>query len=266
MTALRIGACLTGLLCLAAIVSVIWTPHDITQFNIPGRFARPSGTHLLGTDQYGRDVLSMLMIGARTALSVAVLAVAIGFCVGVPLGLLAAARGGWLDLVIMRGNDVIFAFPAVLLAVLFTAVAGPGTQNAVLAVGIFNIPVFAQLTRGAARTIWQRDFVLAARAFGRSKYEISYHHVLPNVMGLLAVQASVQTSLAIAAEAALSYVGLGAQPPVASWGRMLSEAQTLFGYSPALMVWPGVAIVLAVTGFNLLGDGLRKHFDPQSHA
>ncbi|MEO0412284.1 MAG: ABC transporter permease [Pseudomonadota bacterium] len=266
MTALKIGVFIIVMLVLAALVSTIWTPHDITQFNIPGRFASPSLEHFLGTDQYGRDVLSMLMEGARTALSVAIFAVAIGLVIGVPLGLLAAARGGWLDLVIMRGNDIIFAFPAILLAILFTAVAGPGTMNAVLAVGIFNIPVFAQLSRGAARSLWQRDFVMAAKAMGRSDFAISMDHIVPNLLSLLAIQASVQTSLGVAAEAALSYIGLGAQPPVASWGRMLSEAQTLFGYSPALMVWPGLAIVLAVFGFNLLGDGLRSVLDPREAA
>ncbi|MEM7569612.1 MAG: ABC transporter permease [Pseudomonadota bacterium] len=264
MTALRVGVFLTGALCVAAVLALVWTPYDITRFDIPGRFASPSAAHLLGTDQYGRDVLSMVMEGARTALAVAILAVALGMSVGVPLGLLAAARGGAVDAVIMRGNDIVFAFPAVLLAILFTAVAGPGSINTVLAVGIFNVPVFAQLTRGAARSLWQRDFVLAAQALGQSPWQISRIHILPNVASVLSVQASIQMSLAIAAEAALSYIGLGAQPPTASWGRMLSEAQTLFGYSPGLMIWPGLAIVLAVFGFSLLGDGLRAAFGQRS--
>lgn len=262
MKALVVGGALTALLVLGALLSLVWVPHDITVFNIGGRFQPPSALHLLGTDQFGRDVLSMLMEGARTALAVSLLAVGIGMAVGVPLGLLAAGKGGWLEQVVMRGNDVLFAFPPILLAVLITAVAGPGAINAIIAVGVFNIPVFAQLTRGGARALWTRDYVRAAQTLGKGRVRISLDHILPNLFSLLIIQAAIQVSLAIAAEAALSYIGLGAQPPTASWGRMLSEAQTLFGYSPWLMVFPGMAIALSVLGLTLLGDGLRDRLDP----
>lgn len=262
MTAFRIGSMLTALLAFSALISLVWTPYDITDFDIAGRFWPPSAAHLFGTDQFGRDVLSMIMQGAQTALAVALVAVGIGMLIGVPLGLWAAAKGGLMDQILMRGNDVIFAFPAILLAVLITAVSGPGAVNAIVAVGIFNIPVFAQLSRGGARSLWTRDYVRAAQTLGKSKLRISLDHILPGLVSLLIVQATIQISLAIMAEAALSYIGLGAQPPLASWGRMLSEAQTLYGYGPWLMVFPGLAIALSVLGLNLLGDGLRDRLDP----
>ncbi|MEM9289584.1 MAG: ABC transporter permease [Pseudomonadota bacterium] len=254
------GFIVTGLLALAAL-SLVWSPHDVTVFNIPGRFSGSSQSHWLGTDQYGRDVLSMILNGAATAVFVAIAAIAIGMTIGVALGL-AAALGGWKDSVLTRVNDVIFSFPGVLVAVLLTASLGPGLLTAVLAIGVFNIPVFGQLTRSAARSLWQRDFILSARAVGKGPWRISFDHILPNLISLIAVQASIQISLAIAAEAALSYIGLGAQPPTASWGRMLSESQTLFAFRPALMIYPGAAIALAVLGFSLLGDGLRTLLDP----
>lgn len=262
MKQLVLGAALSALLVFGALLSLVWVPYDVTIFDIDGRFQPPSMAHWLGTDQFGRDVLSMVMEGAQTALSVSLLAVGIGMAFGVPLGLVAAAKGRWLEQAVMRGNDVLFAFPAILLAVLISAVAGPGAINAIIAVGVFNIPVFAQLTRGGARSVWARDFVRAARTLGKGPLRISIDHILPNLMSVLIVQATIQVSLAIAAEAALSYIGLGAQPPTASWGRMLSEAQTLFGYSPWLMVFPGLAIALSVLGLTLLGDGLRDRLDP----
>lgn len=262
MRGLHIGIGLTALLVGSALISLVWVPYDIAVFDIDGRFQPPSLTHIFGTDQFGRDVLSMIMLGAQTALAVAMVAVGIGILIGVPIGLLAAARGGLLEQILMRGNDVIFAFPAILLAVLITAVAGPGAINAIIAVGVFNIPVFAQLTRGGARTLWTRDYVRAAQTLGKGKLRISLDHILPGLFSLLIVQATIQVSLAIMAEAALSYIGLGAQPPMASWGRMLSEAQTLYGYGPWLMVFPGLATALSVFGLNLLGDGLRDRLDP----
>ncbi|MEM9880368.1 MAG: ABC transporter permease [Pseudomonadota bacterium] len=263
MKGLIAGATLTGLMLLTAALSLIWLPYDITVFDIAGRFQPPGAAHLFGTDQYGRDVLALVMNGAQTAVSVSFLAVGLGMGVGVPLGLLAAAHEGWVSSVILRGNDVIFAFPALLLAVLISAVRGPGVVNAVIAVGVFNIPVFAQLTRGAARSLWQRDFVRAAQTLGKGKWRVSIDHILPNIAGILIIQATIQIALAIAAEAALSYIGIGAQSPTASWGRMLQEAQTLFGYAPWLLIFPGLAILLSVFGLTLLGDSLRTRLDPQ---
>jgi peptide/nickel transport system permease protein len=195
---------------------------------------------------------------------VALVAVGIGMALGVPLGLWAAARrGSLLDEVIMRGNDLIFAFPSLVIAILITAVFGASAVNAIIAIGIFNIPVFARLTRGAALSLWERDFILAARVSGKSAYRISYEHILPNIMNLMIVQGTIQFSLGILAEAALSYIGLGAQPPTASWGRMLADAQTLTSLAPHVAIIPGMAIVLMVLGLNLMGDGLRDWLDPK---
>jgi peptide/nickel transport system permease protein len=204
------------------------------------------------------------MLGARTSIAVAVLAVGIGICIGVPLGLLAAARrGSLLDELIMRGNDLVFAFPSLVIAILITAIFGPSAINAIIAIGIFNIPVFARLSRGAALPIWERDFILAARVAGKSSLRISIEHILPNITNLMIVQGTIQFSLGILAEAALSYIGLGAQPPTASWGRMLADAQTLTSIAPHTALIPGMAIVLMVLGLNLLGDGLRDWLDPR---
>jgi len=242
----------------------VWTPFDHAVMNIPDKLQTPNGTHLLGTDHFGRDILSMVMVGARTSLAVALLAVGIGIGLGVPLGLAAAAtRGSWLDEVIMRGNDLVFAFPAIVIAILITAVFGAGAINAIIAIGIFNIPVFARITRGAALSLWQREFIMAARVAGKSAPRISFEHILPNVANLLIVQGTIQFSLGILAEAGLSYVGLGAQPPVPSWGRMLADAQTMVSIAPHMALMPGFAIILTVLGLNLMGDGLRDLLDPR---
>jgi peptide/nickel transport system permease protein len=196
---------------------------------------------------------------------VAFVAVGIGMLLGVPLGLYAAARRGSLvDEIIMRGNDLVFAFPSLLLAIMITAVFGPGAVNAIIAIGIFNVPVFARLSRGAALSLWTRDFVLAARVAGKNRARISAEHILPNITNLLIVQGTIQFSLGILAEAGLSYVGLGAQPPTPSWGRMLAEAQTMVSIAPQLALIPGLCIVATVLGLNLLGDGLRDVIDPQT--
>ena len=259
-----IGAALTFVFVAMALVSIVWTPHDVTRLDVSARLMPPSAEYWLGTDHYGRDLVSMIMIGARTSIAVALIAVGLGLAVGVPLGLWAAARrGGLIDELIMRMNDLVFAFPALLLAIMITAVFGPGAVNAIVAIGIFNIPVFARLSRGAALSLWTRDFVLAARVAGKGGVLISAEHILPNIANLLIVQATIQFSLGILAEAGLSYVGLGAQPPLPSWGRMLAESQTMIALAPQLALIPGLAIVFAVLGLNLLGDGLRDIFDPR---
>ena len=193
-----------------------------------------------------------------------ILSLGIGVLVGVPLGLVAAARrGGWLDEAIMRGNDLIFAFPSLVIAILITAALGPSAVNAILAIGIFNIPVFARVTRAAALPLWTLDYVRAAQVAGKRAPRISAEHILPNIAGTLIVQATIQFSLGILAEAGLSYVGLGAQPPTPSWGRMLAEAQTMVTLAPHVAIVPGIVIVLTVLGLNLLGDGLRDALDPR---
>jgi peptide/nickel transport system permease protein len=201
--------------------------------------------------------------GAHHADDVGVIAVGIGLLFGVSLGLVAAARRGWAEEVIMRLSDFTFAFPALLSAIMLAAVAGPGMVTSITAIGIFQIPLFVRISRGSANTIWARGFVLAARASGKGKFRITLEHVLPNILSILIVQATIQFALAILAEAALSYLGLGTQPPQPSWGRMLNDAQSLLFQSPSLAVYPGLAIATAVLGLNLLGDGLRDLFDPR---
>jgi peptide/nickel transport system permease protein len=262
--ALWLGAFLVLTFFGLAALSVVWTPFDVTKLIITARLKPPGGDYLFGTDHFGRDVFSMVMVGARTSISVAVVAVSVGMVFGVPLGLLAAARrGGWVDEVIMRANDLIFAFPSLMIAIMITASFGPGAVNAIISIGIFNIPVFARLTRGAALPIWTREFIMAARLSGKGPARISAEHILPNLSSLLIVQGTIQFSLAILAEAGLSYVGLGAQPPIPSWGRMLNEAQTMIYVAPWFAIFPGIAIVLTVLGLNLLGDGLRDLMDPR---
>ena len=261
---LIIGAILAGIAVLAAGISFLWTPYDILQMDVPNKLQPPSAAHWFGTDQFGRDILSMVMVGARTSIAVALVAVGIGMGFGVPLGLVAAAnRGGLIDEVIMRGNDLIFAFPSLVIAILITAAFGPSAVNAIIAIGIFNIPVFARVTRGGAMPIWTLDYIRAARVAGKNRARISVEHVLPNIANLLIVQGTIQFSLGILAEAGLSYVGLGAQPPTPSWGRMLAEAQTFVTLAPHVAVIPGLCIFLTVLGLNLLGDGLRDALDPR---
>ena len=264
MHRLLLGAGVAGLFLFAAILSFIWTPFAVDGVDIANKLHMPDATNLLGTDHFGRDILSMIMVGARTSIAVALVAVGIGMGVGVPLGLFAATRrGSLLDEVIMRGNDLIFAFPSLLIAILITAIYGPSALNAIIAIGIFNIPVFARLTRGTALSLWNREFIMAARVAGKSPVRISVEHILPNITNLLIVQGTIQFSLGILAEAGLSYVGLGAQPPTPSWGRMLAESQTMISFAPHLAIFPGLAIVLTVLGLNLMGDGLRDVLDPR---
>lgn len=261
---LMLGLVLVLMFALAALVSFIWTPFDVTGMDIANRAKPPSLRNPLGTDHFGRDILSMIMVGARVSIAVAFVAVGIGLVFGVPLGLWAAARKGTLlDEVIMRGNDLVFAFPSLVIAILITAIFGPSAINAIVAIGIFNIPVFARLTRSGALTLWQRDYVLAARVAGKGAARISVEHILPNVTNLLIVQGTIQFSLGILAEAGLSYVGLGVQPPTPSWGRMLAESQTMISMAPHMALFPGLAILLTVLGLNLMGDGLRDLFDPK---
>jgi peptide/nickel transport system permease protein len=258
------GAIIAGLFILIALGSFVWTPYDYAVQDIPNKLKGPSELHWFGTDQYGRDVFSQILVGARTSIAVAIIAVGLGVGFGVPLGLWAAAsRGTLLDDVIMRANDLVFAFPALLIAILFTAILGPSATNAVVAIGIFNIPVFARLTRAAAISLWTRDFILAARVAGKGPARISVEHILPNILNTLVVQITIQFSLGILAEAALAYVGLGAQPPIPSWGKMLADSQTLIVLAPHLAIIPGLCIILTVLGLNLLGDGLRDIFDPR---
>jgi len=258
-----IGAVLTGALMLVALLSLVWTPHAFDAVSIAQRMQGPSAAHWLGTDHFGRDIATRLMIGARNSIMVGVIAVGTGLVVGVSLGLLAAARGGWVDDLVARGADIVFAFPAIVSAILITAIFGPGAVNAIIAIGIFNVPVFARVARGAANQVWGQEYARAGLAIGKSPAAVTRDHILPNIAPVLIVQATIQFAVAILAEAALAYLGLGTQPPAPSWGRMLFDAQTFMALDPKLAILPGLAIALAVLGLNLLGDGLRDVLDPR---
>ena len=258
-----VGGGLVALLVLTALLSFVWTPYPAAELDIPNKLKPPSAAHWLGTDSLGRDIVSLLIVGSRNSIAVGLIAVGIGIVFGVALGLVAAARRGWVEELVMRFSDFAFAFPALLSAIMLTAVYGPGLGTAILAIGIFNVPVFARITRAAANGVWAREFVLAARACGQGAWSITFRHVLPNIAAVLIVQATIQFAVAILAEAALSYLGLGTQPPTPSWGRMLNEGQNMMYQSWLLAVWPGLAIVLSVLGLNLMGDGLRDLLDPR---
>ena len=257
------GSAVLVLLVVSAVVSMFWSPYPVGDIDIPNKLAASSAQHWFGTDSLGRDIASLLLVGSQNSLLVGFIAVGIGLGAGVPLGLLASAKRGWVEEVVMRAADFTFAFPALLSAILLTSIYGPGLVVSITAIGIFNIPVFARITRGAANSVWSRDYTLAARAAGKTKWAITWEHVLPNIASALIVQATVQFAIAILAEAALSYLGLGTQPPQPSWGRMLNEAQSQMFQAPMLAVYPGVAIALAVLGLNLMGDGLRDLLDPR---
>ena len=258
-----LGAVLSLLFVVSAALSLGWTPHPAAEIDVPNKLALPSAAHWLGTDSLGRDIGSQLLVGAQTSILVGVVAVLIGLVCGVALGCLAAARRGWVEEAVMRLSDFTFAFPALLSAIMLGAIYGPGLMTGIVAIGIFNIPVFARTARASANAVWSREYVLAARTAGAGPWRITLDHVLPNIASVLIVQSTVQFATAILAEAALSYLGLGTQPPMPSWGRMLNEAQTQMFQAPQLAIWPGAAIALAVLGLNLMGDGLRDLLDPK---
>ena len=258
-----IGLSIILTILLTALLSLGYTPYDPNRMNLPERFQNPSGTHWLGTDQYGRDIFSRVMKGSTNSILVGLVAVSIGMSFGILLGSLAALYKRGVDEAVMRISDVLYGFPAVLSAILITSIFGPGIMNSMIAIGIFNIPIFARLTRATSLSLWERDYVTSAKAIGRSDMGIVWNYILPNILSSLIVQGTVQFAIAILAEAGLSYLGLGTQPPHASWGRMLNEAQTFMGTSSWLAIFPGCAIALAVLGFNLLGDGLRDILDPK---
>src|SRR5580698_1606143 len=261
-----LGAILVAALISAAALSLVWTPYPPAAIDVAHKLLTPSPAHWLGTDSLGHDVVSQLLAGARISILVGIIAVGIGLVFGIALGLVAASAGGVVEALIMNLCDFTFAFPALLLAIMLTAVLGAGIVNAILAIGVANVPIFAKVTRALGNGVLARDYAMAARAAGKGPVAIALEHVLPNVAPALIVQATIQFAIAILAEAALSYLGLGAQPPLASWGRMLSDAQQLMFLAPRLAIFPGVAIAMAVLGLNLLGDGLRDLLDPRLRA
>lgn len=258
-----IGALIVGATVLLALVSLAWTPHDPVNAMPYERLLGSSPEHLLGTDRYGRDVFSRIMAGAQITLFVGLVAVGISALFGVPFGILAGMRRGLAETLIMRGADLLLAFPALLLAIISGAVFGPSTLTAMVAIGIAGIPGFARVARAGTLQVMTEDYIASARVSRVPGLVIAGRHVLPNIAGVIIVQASVAFALAILAEAALSFLGLGTSPPEPSWGRMLQSAQASLGSAPQLALWPGLAIAVTVLGFNLLGDGLRDVLDPR---
>ncbi|PRZ44188.1 peptide/nickel transport system permease protein [Antricoccus suffuscus] len=258
---LIIGGVLVSLVVITAVVSFFWTPYNPILNNGADKFAPISGAHWLGADKFGRDELSRLMAGARTTLLVGIVAVSIAAVIGVPLGIWAAMSRRWVGEVVMRGNDLLLAFPALLLAIMLSAIYKGGTLVAMIAIGIATVPTFARVSRAGTLQVMQTEYVLAARAAGNSRLAIARRHILPNISSLVIVQSSIAFAIAILAEAALSYLGLGTQTPNPSWGIMLLESQDTLYKALSLGLIPGIAIALSVLGFNLLGDGLRDKLD-----
>ena len=258
------GLVITTAIVGTALCSLVYTPRDPLGMDLQARLRPPSTAQPMGTDHYGRDLLSRVMRGAVASLAVGAVAVGIGMGLGVALGAAGGWAGGWLDEAAMRVTDAIYGFPAVLSALLVTAVFGAGVLISMVAVGIAYVPIFARVTRANVLTLREQDFVLAARALGISDGAIVRRHILPNTVSPLIVQATISFPLAILAEAALSYLGLGTQPPQPSWGLMLREAQSFLALAPWFAIFPGAAIAMAVLGFNLLGDGLRDLLDPRT--
>ncbi len=258
-----LGTVIILFLLLAALFGGSLAPYDPMHMEFAERLTGPSAKHLMGTDEFGRDIFSRILHGAAISVQVALIAVSISTVAGVLLGALAGFFGGWLDEVIMRVMDILFAFPAVLLAITIMAILGRGIENAMIAIAIVYIPIFARVARGAVLSVRQREFVTAAGALGRSRLTTLFRHVVPNALGPIIAQISISLAFAILAEAALSFFGLGTQPPDPSWGRMLSEGRSFMQQAWWLGVFPGLMIMLSVMGFNFLGDGLRDLLDPR---
>lgn len=256
------GFVLSGIVVLAAFFAPLLSPADPLQQNIRARFAPPSSTHILGTDNFGRDILSRVLYGYRISISIAFASVGIALLAGGTIGLVAAYNGGWVDRILMRMMDVLLAFPIILLAIGILAVLGPGSANTALAIGIVYTPIFARLARGPALTVLSWDYVSAARALGARASRIMFRHVAPNIFAPIMVQVTLSLSTAILVEAALAFLGLGTQPPTPSLGLMLSDSRDYMLISPWASVFSGLAILIASLGFNLFGDGLRDLLDP----
>ena len=258
-----LGSTIIAALALVALLGPQLAPYDPVGMDFAAQFAPPSLAHPFGTDEFGRDVFSRILYGAAVSFRVAFIAVAISGTAGVFLGSVAGFFGGWLDELIMRFMDVLFAFPAVLLAITVMAILGRGVGNAMIAIAIVYAPIFARVTRGAVLSVRGLEYVTAARALGQRNGAIIFRHVLPNAAGAIIVQTSLSLAFAILAEAALSFFGLGTQPPDPSWGRMLAEGRGFLQQAPWMGIFPGLAIMLSVMGFNFVGDGLRDLLDPR---
>jgi peptide/nickel transport system permease protein len=257
------GTSLILVVVVLAVLADVVAPYDPTEMKVVDALKRPSAPHPFGTDRFGRDVLSRTVYGSRIALGVALSSIAIAFLVGAALGLIGGYAGGWPDLVIGRVMDVLFSFPTLILAIGIAAMLGPGLNNAALAIAVVYVPLFSRVARGPVIAEREKDHVVAAQGLGAGWPRVVFRHILPNVLAPLIVQASVSLAFAILIEASLSYLGLGTQPPDPSWGTMLNEGRTYLETAPWMSIFPGLAIMVTVFGFNLLGDGLRDTLDPQ---
>jgi peptide/nickel transport system permease protein len=257
------GLIVIVLIVLAALLAPLITPHDPTQQSWTSIRKAPSLEHWFGTDESGRDLFSRVVFGARASLLAGVVSISIALGLGVPIGLLAGYGGKWIDAVIGRITDAMLACPFLILAIALAAFLGPSLQNAMIAIGLTATPIFVRLTRGQVMAVKVEDYVEAARAVGNPPVRVAVKHILPNILPALIVQATISIATAIIAEASLSFLGLGQQPPAPSWGSMLNTAQRFLTNAPWMAVWPGLAIFLTVLSFNVLGDGLRDALDPR---
>lgn len=257
------GLTVTSILCIIAILAPYIAPYDPIQQDFSESLKPPSWKNLMGRDEFGRDILSRVIFGARISLYIGVIAVTIGFLIGVPIGALSGFYGGWLDMIVQRVIDTLMALPGILLAIVVVSILGINLQNAMIAVGVSSIPIFARLMRGSVIAIKEEDFVEAARAAGAGNLQILARHVLVNAFSPVLVQTSFQFASSILWAAALSFLGLGAQPPTPEWGAMLASGRTYILSTPHVITFPGLAIMIAVLGFNLLGEALRDALDPK---
>lgn len=270
-TLFRNKLAVTGLVVLVILVIValfaqLIAPFGINELDVANRLTGPSSVHWFGTDELGRDVFSRVIVASRVSLQVGFIAVGIALAVGVPIGLVAGYYGGGVDSTLMRLMDILFSIPAIVLAIAILAALGPGIINAMIAIGIVYTPIFARVTRGSVLALRDAVFVRAARSLGATDNRILRTHVLPNVIAPIIVQASLSLAFAILAEAALSFLGLGVQPPDPAWGRMLSEGRSFFRQAPWMAIFPGLGILVTVMAFNFVGDGLRDALDPQQRS
>ncbi|MFV0427953.1 MAG: ABC transporter permease [Arachnia sp.] len=259
---LFVGSFLVGGVILMALVSIVWTPYPADAIVGP-RLAAPGWPYLLGTDGFGGDIASRIMVGSRLVLVIGVVSVALAAVVGIPMGIVAGMSRGWAAVVIARGADILYGFPALLLAILFAAARGASQWTAMAAIAVATMPAFVRIAQAATMQVMTQTYIEAARLSATPSGSIAARHVLPNIAPVLGVQASVSFGIAILSEAGLSYLGLGSGPDDATWGRMLQEGQSLLFNAPLVSLWPGLAVTLATLGFNLLGDGLRDTLDPR---
>ena len=258
-----LGLTIISILVIVAIFAPVLAPYDPLKTDVIQRLKAPSGAHLLGTDDLGRDILSRIIYGSRISIQVGVISVSLALVLGVTLGVLAGYYGGWIDNLVMRLIDIMLAFPSILLAIVIMAMLGPQLSNAMIAIGFVNLPRFARIVRSSVLSVKEEEYVSAAQSLGSSDFRIITKHILPNCLAPLTVQSTLSIATAILEAAGLSFLGLGAQPPTPEWGAMLSSGRSAIQIAPWVVAFPGLAIMITVLGFNLFGDGLRDALDPK---